>query len=87
MPWRNRARSYQERMDAIYEKLIDHAMRCKAAGMDTQVLFLLLWTIWQIYLNRWACTFVNDDKPEEDQRRMTRQFSVVRSLSKYSLTS
>ncbi|KAG6901702.1 hypothetical protein C0995_009032 [Termitomyces sp. Mi166 len=35
MPWRIRARSCRERHHALYEKLIDHAMRCNAAGMDT----------------------------------------------------
>ncbi|KAG6883201.1 hypothetical protein C0993_007406, partial [Termitomyces sp. T159_Od127] len=35
MPWRSRARSYQKRLDALYVKLIDHAVRCNAAGMDT----------------------------------------------------
>ncbi|KAG6899236.1 hypothetical protein C0993_012025, partial [Termitomyces sp. T159_Od127] len=59
MPWRSRARSYQERLDALYIKLIDHAMRCNAAGMET-----------------WASTFVNDDKPEKDQRRLMRQFAA-----------
>ncbi|KAG6887970.1 hypothetical protein C0992_010031 [Termitomyces sp. T32_za158] len=59
MPWRKRARSYQERMDTLYDKFIDHAIRCNAAGMDT-----------------WASTFVDNNKPEGDQRRLMRQFAA-----------
>ncbi|KAG5337182.1 hypothetical protein C0989_010363 [Termitomyces sp. Mn162] len=58
MPWRIRARLYRERHDALYEKLIDHAMRCSAAGMDT-----------------WAATFVGENKPYGDQRRLVKQFA------------
>ncbi|KAG6860917.1 hypothetical protein C0995_006041 [Termitomyces sp. Mi166 len=35
MPWRIRARSFRERNDVLFEKLIDHAMMCSASGMET----------------------------------------------------
>ncbi|KAG6860919.1 hypothetical protein C0995_006043, partial [Termitomyces sp. Mi166 len=58
MPWRIRAQALRKRDDAIYKKLIDHAMRRNKSGMDT-----------------WAATFVGEDKPEGDQRRLMRQFA------------
>ncbi|KAG6872340.1 hypothetical protein C0995_010638 [Termitomyces sp. Mi166 len=35
MPWRTRARSFVERDEVLYAKLVDHAMKCKSSGIDT----------------------------------------------------
>ncbi|KAG6860803.1 hypothetical protein C0995_007513 [Termitomyces sp. Mi166 len=35
MPWRIRARSFVEKDEVLYGKLVDQAMRCKSSGIDT----------------------------------------------------
>ena len=42
MPWRTRVRNFREKEDAIYDKLINHAMRLHSSGIYTYVYLTLL---------------------------------------------
>ncbi|KAJ7247444.1 cytochrome P450, partial [Mycena haematopus] len=75
MPWRERARTYRKREDALYDRLIARAVSGEASGMNTYVLLRGYRSISVIVLYRWAAAFASEDKPEGDQRRLMNQFT------------